>query len=437
MVPCRLYFFNHAPSVFRLFIHSPLMIQYEKFILENGMRVLVHRDTTTHLAAFNLLYNVGARDEKEEQTGFAHLFEHLMFGGSKNIPSFDEPLQRAGGENNAFTSNDITNYYETLPAHNLETAFWLESDRMLELDFEGRALEVQRKVVCEEFKEHYINQPYGDVWHKLRALAYTAHPYKWPTIGKELSHIDNATKDDVKNFFFKNYRPNNAILVVAGNVEVAEVKRLAEKYFGSIPSGEKAVKQIPVEPKQTEERKSEVRADVPLDALYKVYHMPARLDKNYYPVDLLSDILSAGKSSRLYQKLVKEKKLFSEVSAYITGSLDPGLFVFEGKLVKGVSMKDAETALQEEINHVLQNEIDAVELEKVKNRVESQTEFAEMELLHKAMNLAYAELLGNPELVNEEKKYYQAVTAADILREAKNVLRNENCSTLYYLSNQN
>ena len=411
------------------------MIHYEKFTLNNGMRVLVHRDTTTLLAAFNLLYNVGARDETEEKTGFAHLFEHLMFGGSKNIPSFDEPLQRAGGENNAFTSNDITNYYETLPAHNLETAFWLESDRMLELDFEGRALEVQRKVVSEEFKEHYINQPYGDVWHKLRALAYTTHTYKWPTIGKELSHIENATIDDVKKFFFKNYRPNNAILVVAGNVEVSEVKRLAEKYFGNIPSNPTIEKNIPAEPKQTEERKLEVRADVPLDALYKVYHMPGRLDIRYYPVDLLSDILSAGKSSRLYQSLVKEKKLFSEVSAYITGSIDPGLFVFEGKLVKGVKMQDAETALQEEINLIIEAGVDSVELEKVKNRVESQIEFAEMEVLHKAMSLAYAELLGDANLVNTEKSLYQKVTSAEIQAEAKNILQKENCSTLYYYAN--
>ena len=411
------------------------MIHYEKFTLNNGMRVLVHRDTTTLLAAFNLLYNVGARDETEDKTGFAHLFEHLMFGGSKNIPSFDEPLQRAGGENNAFTSNDITNYYETLPAHNLETAFWLESDRMLELDFEGRALEVQRKVVSEEFKEHYINQPYGDVWHKLRALAYTTHTYKWPTIGKELSHIENATIDDVKKFFFKNYRPNNAILVVAGNVEVSEVKRLAEKYFGNIPSNPTIEKNIPAEPKQTEERKLEVRADVPLDALYKVYHMPGRLDIRYYPVDLLSDILSAGKSSRLYQSLVKEKKLFSEISAYITGSIDPGLFVFEGKLVKGVKMQDAETALQEEINLIIEAGVDSVELEKVKNRVESQIEFAEMEVLHKAMSLAYAELLGDANLVNTEKSLYQKVTSAEIQAEAKNILQKENCSTLYYYAN--
>ena len=411
------------------------MIHYEKFTLNNGMRVLVHHDTTTLLAAFNLLYNVGARDETEEKTGFAHLFEHLMFGGSKNIPSFDEPLQRAGGENNAFTSNDITNYYETLPAHNLETAFWLESDRMLELDFEGRALEVQRKVVSEEFKEHYINQPYGDVWHKLRALAYTTHTYKWPTIGKELSHIENATIDDVKKFFFKNYRPNNAILVVAGNVEVSEVKRLAEKYFGNIPSNPTIEKNIPAEPKQTEERKLEVRADVPLDALYKVYHMPGRLDIRYYPVDLLSDILSAGKSSRLYQSLVKEKKLFSEISAYITGSIDPGLFVFEGKLVKGVKMQDAETALQEEINLIIEAGVDSVELEKVKNRVESQIEFAEMEVLHKAMSLAYAELLGDANLVNTEKSLYQKVTSAEIQAEAKNILQKENCSTLYYYAN--
>jgi len=411
------------------------MIHYEKFNLNNGMRVLVHRDTTTLLAAFNLLYNVGARDETEDKTGFAHLFEHLMFGGSKNIPSFDEPLQRAGGENNAFTSNDITNYYETLPAHNLETAFWLESDRMLELDFEGRALEVQRKVVSEEFKEHYINQPYGDVWHKLRALAYTTHTYKWPTIGKELSHIENATIDDVKNFFFKNYRPNNAILVVAGNVELSEVKRLAEKYFGNIPSNPTIEKNIPAEPKQTEERKLEVRADVPLDALYKVYHMPGRLDKRYYPVDLLSDILSAGKSSRLYQSLVKEKKLFSEVSAYITGSIDPGLFVFEGKLVKGVKMQDAESAMQEEINHIIEAGVDSVELEKVKNRVESQIEFAEMEVLHKAMSLAYAELLGDADLVNTEKDLYRKVTAVEIQNEAKSILQKENCSTLYYYAN--
>ncbi|GDX53079.1 peptidase M16 [Bacteroidota bacterium] len=411
------------------------MIHYEKFTLDNGMRVLVHRDTTTLLAAFNLLYNVGARDETEDKTGFAHLFEHLMFGGSKNIPSFDEPLQRAGGENNAFTSNDITNYYETLPAHNLETAFWLESDRMLELDFEGRALEVQRKVVSEEFKEHYINQPYGDVWHKLRTLAYTTHTYRWPTIGKELSHIENATIDDVKNFFFKNYRPNNAILVVAGNVEVSEVKRLAEKYFGNIPSNPTIEKDIPAEPKQTEERKLEVRADVPLDALYKVYHMPGRLDKRYYPVDLLSDILSAGKSSRLYQSLVKEKKLFSEISAYITGSIDPGLFVFEGKLVKGVKMEDAEAAMQQEINHLMENGVDDTELEKVKNRVESQIEFAEMEVLHKAMSLAYAELLGDADLVNTEKSLYQKVTAAEIQAEAKNILQKENCSTLYYYAN--
>ena len=411
------------------------MIHYEKFTLENGLRVLVHRDTTTHLAAFNLLYNVGARDETEDKTGFAHLFEHLMFGGSKNIPSFDEPLQRAGGENNAFTSNDITNYYETLPAHNLETAFWLESDRMLELDFEGRALEVQRKVVCEEFKEHYINQPYGDVWHKLRTLAYTTHPYKWPTIGKELSHIENATTQDVKDFFFKNYRPNNAILVIAGNVELNEVKRLAEKYFGNIPSNPSVQKNIAAEPKQVAERKLEVRADVPLDAIYKVYHMPARLDEKYYRIDLLSDILSAGKSSRLYQRLVKEKQLFSEVSAYITGSIDPGLFVFEGKLVKGVKMEDAEKAIEEELNHIIDNGVDAIELEKVKNRVESQIEFAEMEVLHKAMSLAYAELLGDANLVNTEKSLYQKVSAAEIQNEAKNILRKENCSTLYYYAN--
>lgn len=412
------------------------MITFEKFTLPNGLRVLVHEDKSTPLAAFNLLYDVGARDESPGQTGFAHLFEHLMFGGSTNIPSFDDPLQKAGGENNAFTSNDVTDYYETLPAHNLETAFWLESDRMMGLDFESRALEVQRKVVCEEFKEHYINQPYGDVWHKLRSLAYTRHPYQWPTIGKELRHVEDATKEDVKKFFFSHYRPNNAILVVAGNVKTEEIKKLSEKWFGNIAPGVTPKRNLPKEPKQTEARSLTVHADVPLDAIYKAYHMPARLDKNYYVVDLISDILSGGKSSRFYEVLVKEKKMFSEINAYVTGSIDPGLFIIDGKLMKGVNMQEAEEAINEEIKKIRDEKVSDRELEKVKNKVESQMEFSEIENLNKAMNLAFAELLGNPNLVNEEKQFYLSITPERLQWQAQEVFRDTNCSTLYYFARQ-
>lgn len=410
------------------------MINFQKFQLSNGLRVIVHEDNSTPLAAVNILYNVGSKDESPDQTGFAHLFEHLMFGGSKNIEVFDAPLQQAGGENNAFTSTDITNYYETLPTQNIETAFWLEADRMNELVFSDHSLEIQRKVVCEEFKEHYINQPYGDVWHKLRALAYTTHPYQWPTIGKTLEHIEQAQLDDVKNFFFRFYRPDNAILVVAGNVKAEEVFALAEEWFGEIPSGNTRKKNIPVEPPQREARSLTMHAEVPLDAIYKAWHMPGRLQPGYYAADLISDILSGGKSGRLYQALVKEKKLFSEINCYQTSSIDPGLLVVEGKLVKGIKMEAAEKAIAQELEKMVERDVQEEELTKVKNRIESQMVFSETEVLHKAMNLAYAELLGDANLVNEEIKNYLRVTSEEIRQEAANVFRPENCSTLYYFS---
>jgi len=412
------------------------MINFKKHTLANGLKVIVHEDRSTPLVAVNILYNVGARDEQPDKTGFAHLFEHLMFGGSKNIPVFDEPLQNAGGENNAFTSNDITNYYETLPSNNVETALWLESDRMNQLDFDSDALEVQRKVVSEEFKEHYINQPYGDVWHKLRQLAYTKHPYQWPTIGKELKHVEDATRQDVEQFFFKYYRPNNAILVLGGNISPEEGFALAEKWFGDIPAGPELKKSIPSEPKQTEARFLEVQADVPVTALYKAYHMPARYQDEYFAADLLSDVLSAGRSSRLYHPLVKEKKLFSEISAYVTGSLDPGLLVIEGKLAAGVDIKNAEAELQVVLDEVMSKKITDDELTKQKNRIESQMEFAETEVLNKAMNLAYAELLGDANIANTEKEQYLAVTPEQILAQAQSILRPDNCSTMYYFAKQ-
>ena len=411
------------------------MIHFEKFILPNGLRVLVHEDKSTPMAVVNVLYDVGARDEEPSKTGFAHLFEHLMFGGSKNIPVYDEPLQMAGGENNAYTTNDLTNYYCQLPAENIETAFWLESDRMLSLAFSKKSLEVQRKVVCEEFKEHYINKPYGDVWHKFRELIYTNHPYRWMTIGKELKHVEDATLEDVKGFFFKHYTPSNAILVVAGNIDKDNIKILAEKWFGDIPAGEKYIRKLPAEPKQTAPRKMEVKAPVPLDALFKAWHIYPRTDPRYYTADLITDILSGGGSSRLFQSLVKEKQLFSNIDCYHFGSTDAGIITIEGKLVKGVDMKAADEAVNEELKKLLETGITAAELEKVKNKTESAMAFEDMSLMSRAASIAMYELLGDANLINTELARYQAVTREQILQQAREIFDENNCSTMYYLSN--
>ncbi len=411
------------------------MINYEHFTLKNGLEVYVHEDHTTPMAAVNILYNVGSRDEDEKKTGFAHLFEHLMFGGSKNIPSYDEPLQKVGGENNAFTSPDITNYYITLPSKNIETAFWLESDRMMSLSFDEKVLEVQRKVVIEEFKQRYLNQPYGDVWLKLRPLIYEKHPYRWATIGKEISHIEEATMDDVKGFFFKYYLPNNAILVVAGDVTVAQVKYLCEKWFEPIPAGEKYVRNLPQESLQTAAKFLETSAKVPLNGIYKAYHMPGRFDPDFYNADLLSDLLGRGKSSRLYTTLVKEKQLFNNVSGYITASLDPGLLMIQGNLNEGVALETADAAIEELLNDLVNNKIEEAELQKVKNQSESTLAFAEVELLNRAMNLAFAANAGNADWCNQDAEKIAAVTPESIQVMAKHILRKENCSTLYYRAN--
>jgi predicted Zn-dependent peptidase len=409
-----------------------LMIKFNRFTLDNGLRVLVHEDHTTPMAVLNILYDVGARDEEEGRTGFAHLFEHLMFGGSVNIPSYDEPLQRVGGQNNAFTSNDITNYYITLPADNIETAFWLESDRMLSLAFSEKSLETQRNVVCEEFKQRYLNQPYGDVWLKLRPLAYQQHPYRWATIGQDLAQIENAKMDDVKAFFKKHYNPQNAIMVVGGNVNTDQVKQLAEKWFGSIPAGEKYVRNLPLEPEQSEARTLRVNAKVPLDSIYIAFKMPARLDPDYQVFDLLSDILSQGESSRLYQRLVKEKQLFSDINAYITASLDEGLFVVDGRLIQGVTMEAAEAAIWVELQEMAQKPVASTELTKVKNKTESIFAFSQMNLLDKAMNIAFYELLGDADALNYEMDKYLAVNEVQIQNAASRTFVKQKSSTLYY-----
>jgi zinc protease len=418
-------------------IFGPLMIAYHEFQLQNGLTVLVHEDSTVQIAVVNILYNVGSRDESPDKTGFAHLFEHLMFGGSVNIPSYDEPLQKVGGENNAFTNTDITNYYLTVPAANLETGFWLESDRMLSLSFDPQVLEVQRKVVIEEFKQRYLNQPYGDVWLKLRPLTYKVHPYQWATIGKEISHIENATMDDVKNFFFEHYNPANAILVVAGNVTLDQVKKLSEKWFGPIPGKKTKQRQLPKEPAQKEKRVLEIEADVPASALYKAYHMPGRFHNDYYACDLLSDIMSRGNSSVLYQKLVKEKEIFTSVSSFVMGTIDPGLLVINGRVRNGVSLQDAEREVDAIVNEIVSTGVREEELEKVKTQAYSTLEFGEVEVMNRAMNLAFARLSGDASIVNQEVEHIQAVTVEDIKRVAREMLRDENSSVMYYRAKKN
>lgn len=406
------------------------MIAIEKFTLDNGLRVLVHTDNSTPIVSFNMLYNVGSRDEEPDKTGFAHLFEHLMFGGSINIPSFDEPLERVGAENNAFTSNDITNYYITVPKPNLETAFWMESDRMLSLAFSKKSLDTQKKVVVEEFNQRYLNQPYGDVWLLLRPLAYKHHPYQWPTIGKSVDHIKNATLDYVKEFFFKHYAPNNAILCVAGPVSKEEIFQLSNKWFGPIERRDVIARNLPKEPTQTEPRRLEVVRDVPYDAIYKAFHMCNRNHPDFHTYDLMSDLLSNGRSARLFQRLVKELGLFSDVNAFITGDIDDGLFVITGRLVKGTTFEQGEAAIDEELGLLTSEPISEYELEKVKNKFESNFTFGETSPLDKAMNLCFFELVSQAEDINQEVVKYRSVSAQRVMEVANELFRPENSSTL-------
>jgi predicted Zn-dependent peptidase len=408
------------------------MIQFEKFTLANGLTVLVHTDENTPMVAVNVLYNVGARDEDINRTGFAHLFEHLMFGGSINIPVYDEPLQMAGGENNAYTTNDITNYYIQLPVENIETAFWLESDRMKSLAFSPNSLEVQRKVVCEEFKEHYINKPYGDAWKHLRQLAYKVHPYQWMTIGKELKHIEEAQLEDVKHFFFKHYRPNQAILCVAGKVTLEQVKMLSEKWFGDIETGEAYKRNLPQEPVQKEARFETITADVPLNAIYKAWHIQGRLHPDYYATDLITEIMGNGLASRLHLALVKDQKLFSNINCYHTGSLDPGLLVIEGKLVEGKTLDEANEAIEVQLKLLVEKGVQQEELEKAKNKIEAMIVFEDMSLLSRANNLAFYELLGDAQLMNSEWDRYNAVTADTLQAVVNSIFHQNNSNTLYY-----
>ena len=408
------------------------MITVNRHTLENGLRIVHSEDKNTQMVALNVLYNVGARDEHPDHTGFAHLFEHLMFGGSVNIPDYDTHVQNAGGENNAWTNNDITNYYITLPRQNVETGFWLESDRMLSLDFNEKSLEVQRHVVVEEFKQRNLNQPYGDVGHLVRSLVYKAHPYQWPTIGKEPAHIENATLDEVKDFFFRFYAPNNTILAVTGNISFEDTVALAEKWFGPIPRRDVKPRNLPVEPQQTEERRLIVERNVPVDALHLVFHKCDRLHPDYYVFDMLSDLLSAGRSSRLIQHLVVERQVFGSIDAYISGSIDAGMFYVVGKLAPGITLEEAEAAVWQELEAMKTEDIAEEELEKVKNRYESEQIFSNINYLNVATNLAFFELIGHAEDINHEVEKYRAVTAQRIKEVAQRTFVRENCSVLYY-----
>lgn len=408
------------------------MITVNRHTLPNGLRIVHSEMDSTQMVALNVLYNVGARDEHPEHTGFAHLFEHLMFGGSVNIPDYDTHVQNAGGENNAWTNNDITNYYITLPRQNVETGFWLESDRMLSLDFNEKSLEVQRQVVIEEFKQRNLNQPYGDVGHLVRGMAYKEHSYQWPTIGKETSHIANATLDEVKDFFFRFYAPDNAILAVTGNISFEDTVALAEKWFGPIPRRNVATRNLPKEPVQTAERRQTVERNVPVDALYMVFHKCDRLHPDYYTFDMLSDLLSSGRSCRLVQHLVLEKQIFSSIDAYISGSIDEGLFHIAGKPSPGISLEEAEEAIWEELEALKTVETDPYELEKVKNRYESEQIFNNLNYLNVATNLAFFELIGKAEDINHEVEKYRSVTSERIREVARKAFVRENCSVLYY-----
>lgn len=406
-------------------------IDYQIHTLSNGLRVIVHEASHIPRVTVNLLYKVGAKDEDPSKTGFAHLFEHLMFGGSRNIPSYDTPLQKAGGENNAFTTNDITNYYLSLPSHQLETAFWLESDRMLELDFSQKSLDIQKSVVIEEFKQRYLNQPYGDAHLLLRPLHYQVHPYRWPTIGKDISHIEQATLEDVVNFFYGYYAPNNATLVVAGDVKTGEVIRLAEKWFGEIPSRNLLKRTLPKEPKQTEARSEIISRDVPYAGVYKAWHIPERTHPDYYALDLVTDLLSGGRSGKLFQYMVKEIEVAHSVSAFSWNAYDPGMISLDGKVSPGKSIE----AYEEAVRRVLDNLLDVSDkdLQRIKNKAEASAETEFTSLMNVGLSLAIADSLGDPDIINQTLPRYMAVTRDDIHRVVAQYLIPENCSTLYYL----
>lgn len=411
------------------------MIQFDSFTLDNGLTVIANQDDKTPLVAVNLLYRVGAKNENPKATGFAHLFEHLMFSGSKNFQSYDEAIQMMGGESNAFTNNDFTNYYLTLPADFLPHALDLEADRMQNLNINVQSLEVQRNVVIEEFKQRYINQPYGDLWAEIRRLAYKVHPYKWQTIGSDISHIENASLEQVRSFYDNFYQPSNAILSISGNVSLNSVKEEVERTFGKMEYKRTIFPAYSMEPQQKDNRRIKVFRDVPSNVICIIFPMSRRKDRQYFVQDLLSDVLSNGKSSRMYQGLVVEQKLFTEINAFISGDDDAGLFIVMGKYCDGISLEQGEEAIWHELKSVCENPVSEQELRKMKNKNEASVTFSNMKILDKAMNLAYYAHLGEPDRINKEREFYNSVTIRDLQQAAEQMFHLDCHSVLYYLKN--
>lgn len=408
------------------------MIKYQHTKLNNGLEVISNRDSTSRLVAVNILYKVGARNEDPNCTGLAHLFEHLMFRGTHNVPDFDTPIQMACGENNAFTNNDYTDFYITLPKDNIETALWLESDRMCGLNLSEQACDIEKRVVIEEFRQRYLNQPYGDLNMLLRQMVYTSHPYRWATIGLKPEHIADAPLESIRKFYNDFYHPSNAILSVSGDIDAERVFELADKWFGGIPDKPYNIPTIPVEPKQTEARRMEVERDVPATTIVIAFHMGNRLSKDFFLGDITSDLLAGGDSARLYEHLIKGKKLFTSVNAYISGDVDEGMFVFTGQLLPTTSEQEAEAAFWEEMELLSNGEIGDYELEKVKNKFEANTLFGELNVMNKAMNLGYYSMIGDLPLINREIEIYRSLSKTEIADFARRTFQKENSSTLIY-----
>ena len=408
------------------------MIKYQKRVLKNGLTMLVNRDRASKLAAVNILYKVGARNEMADKTGFAHLFEHLMFRGTESVPEFDVPVVMASGENNAFTNNDYTDFYITLPKENLSTALWLESDRMRNLNISEEAYETEKHVVIEEFKQRYLNQPYGDESLLLRDMCYKVHPYRWSAIGISPDHIERATLDDVRAFYNLHYRPSRAILSISADLEEEYMLDMAEHYFADIEDMGGDITPVPAEPMQTEPRRMVVEREVPATNITIAFHMGDRLSRDFFLGDLASDLLAGGESSRLINRLVKERGLFSSVNAYILGSLDAGLFIIKGRLMPDTTEQEAERALWGELEELMAGNVSDYEMEKVKNKFEANMLMGEINVMNKAMNLGFYAMIGDLDLLNSEADIYRSIDRQELMSFARRCFVERNSSTLIY-----